>query len=217
MEWWEFATLIFAALSFLGMCWQIVRAESLAPTPTLHIEWDDPTKESDKTVQVTLRIRPAFGFDFYGVKVLEATDWPYRRECWLKRDERKVTEDAPLFHRLRYPVGGSGSFVIQVLSVSPIRKRLIACAWKVTAADAGADLSGPKQRRLLTETRSWRGASWMVESSSRLEDSIRVLAGREGLVSSGIAAVRNPSFLIGSSILIRMLPTQQARTKMDTD
>lgn len=57
----------------------------------------------------------------------------------------------------------------------------------------------------------------MVGSSSRLEDSIGVLAGREGLVSSGIAAVRNPSFLIGSSILIRMLPTQQARTKMDTD
>ena len=57
----------------------------------------------------------------------------------------------------------------------------------------------------------------MVRSSSRLEDSIGVLAGREGLVSSGIAAVRNPSFLIGSSILIRMLPTQQARTKMDTD
>ena len=123
MEWWEFATLIFAALSFLGMCWQIVRAESLAPTPTLHIEWDNPIKESDKTVQVTLWIRPAFGFDFYGVKVLEATDWPYRRECWLKRDERKVTEDDPLFHRLRYPVDGSGSFIIQVLSVSPIRKR----------------------------------------------------------------------------------------------
>lgn len=48
MEWWEFATLIFAALSFLGMCWQIVRAESLAPTPTLHIEWDNPIKESEK-------------------------------------------------------------------------------------------------------------------------------------------------------------------------
>ena len=155
MEWWEFATLIFAALSFLGMCWQIVRAESLAPTPTLHIEWDNPIKESDKTVQVTLWIRPAFGFDFYGVKVLEATDWPYRRECWLKRDERKVTEDDPLFHRLRYPVDGSGSFVIQVLSVSPIRKRLIACAWKVTATDGGEAPSDTKQQRLLTETRSW--------------------------------------------------------------
>lgn len=57
----------------------------------------------------------------------------------------------------------------------------------------------------------------MVESSSRLEDSIGVLAGREGLVSSRVAAVRDSSFLIGSSILIRMLQTQQARTKMDTD
>lgn len=57
----------------------------------------------------------------------------------------------------------------------------------------------------------------MVGSSSRLEDSIGVLAGGEGLVSSRVAAVGNPAFLIGASILIRMLPTQQARTKMDAD
>lgn len=75
----------------------------------------------------------------------------------------------------------------------------------------------PDRNSLLVGVVSRCGASWMVGSSSRLEDSIGVLAGGEGLVSSRVAAVGNPAFLIGASILIRMLPTQQARTKMDAD
>lgn len=149
------AAFVIASLSFLGLCWQIARTESLAPSPSLYIEWGVPVVEPDwGRIRVGVSIRPAFGTAFYGVKIIECPDGPHM-DAVLTDVGWRVTEDAPLTCPVRYPLGGSASFVVRVLSVSPIRRRLIARAWLVTVSDDGVDTSGPSPVRRLREERRW--------------------------------------------------------------
>lgn len=157
MDWLNLMAFIIAALSFLGLCWQVVRAESLAPSPSLNIEWEEPLLNVEWNMyRVEASIMPAFGTVFYGLKIIEGSGSRlHPGENWKTDDVWKVTEDAPLRKVIYYPVDGSSCFIIQVLSVSSVRRRLIARAWRVTVSDGGVDNTGPKPRRVLKETRDW--------------------------------------------------------------
>lgn len=141
MDWLNLAAFIIAALSFLGMCWQMVRAETVLPSAALHLEWDARGLSREKhwnRLRIDVGIRPAFGYSFTDAHVIETTDWPSARVKWLKRYSRRVTEDGePLTHTVRFREGDSARFIVQVLSLSVVLRRPIARAWLVEVSDSG--------------------------------------------------------------------------------
>lgn len=141
MEWLNLAAFIVSALSFLGLCWQVLRAETAMPSAALNVEWDDRGLIWEGGLngwRLDMMMRPAFGFVFHDAEIIETTDWPYERTRRLKRYERRVTEEGdPLRHVARFKRDDSVEFIVQVLSLSKVLHRRVARAWLVKVSDSG--------------------------------------------------------------------------------